>query len=121
MCGIAGLWSAPGVQPPHVDEIATMVRALHHRGPDGHGVHVDGPIGLGHARLSIIDLAGGAQPLANEDDTVWVVLNGEIFNYVELRAQLQRRGHCLRTQSDTEVLVHLYEEHGDDFVEHLNG
>lgn len=98
-----------------------MVRALHHRGPDGHGVHVDGPIGLGHARLSIIDLAGGAQPLANEDDTVWVVLNGEIFNYVELRAQLQRRGHCLRTQSDTEVLVHLYEEHGDDFVEHLNG
>jgi asparagine synthase (glutamine-hydrolysing) len=121
MCGIAGLWSAPGAERPRPDEIDAMVHALHHRGPDGHGAHLDGPIGLGHARLSIIDLAGGAQPLANEDDTVWVTFNGEIFNYIELRADLVRRGHRFRTQSDTEVLVHLYEEHGDAFVEHLNG
>jgi asparagine synthase (glutamine-hydrolysing) len=121
MCGIAGLWSAPGAAPPRADEIDAMVHALHHRGPDGRGTHLDGPIGLGHARLSIIDLAGGAQPLANEDDSIWVTFNGEIFNYVELRAELQRCGHRFRTQSDTEVLVHLYEEHGDAFVEHLNG
>ena len=98
-----------------------MVRALHHRGPDGHGALVEGPIGLGHARLSIIDLAGGAQPLGNEDGQIQVVFNGEIFNYLELRADLLARGHIFRTASDTEVLVHLYEEHGDDFVTHLNG
>ena len=92
-----------------------MVRALHHRGPDGHGALVEGPIGLGHARLSIIDLAGGAQPLGNEDGQIQVVFNGEIFNYLELRADLLARGHIFRTASDTEVLVHLYEEHGDDF------
>lgn len=121
MCGIAGLWSPAGAAPPRADEIDAMVRTLHHRGPDGQGVHVDGPVGLGHARLSIIDLAGGAQPLSNEDGHVWVTFNGEIFNYVELRAALLRQGHVFRTASDTEVLVHLYEEHGDRFVEHLNG
>lgn len=98
-----------------------MVAALRHRGPDGRGVRVDGPIGLGHARLAILDLEGGAQPLSNEDGTVWVVFNGEIFNYVELRSALLRQGHRFRTQSDTEVIVHLYEEHGDAFVDHLNG
>ncbi len=98
-----------------------MVAALHHRGPDGQGVRVDGAIGLGHARLSIIDLEGGAQPLHNEDRSIWAVFNGEIFNYIELRESLLRQGHDFHTQSDTEVLVHLYEQHGDDFVEHLNG
>ena len=98
-----------------------MVAALHHRGPDGQGSFVEGPVGLGHARLSIIDPAGGYQPMANEDSTIWVVFNGEIFNYVELRQQLLQQGHTFRTRSDTEVLVHLYEEHGDDFVVHLNG
>jgi len=121
MCGIAGLWSAPGAAPPRREEIETMVHALHHRGPDGQGVLVEGPIGLGHARLSIIDLAGGAQPMGNEDGRVQVVFNGEIFNYLELRERLLARGHVFRTASDTEVLVHLYEEHGDDFVSHLNG
>jgi len=121
MCGIAGLWSPPGVAPPRADEIEAMVGALAHRGPDGHGLHLDGPIGLGHARLSIIDLAGGAQPLCNEDGSVWVTFNGEIFNYLELRAELQRQGHVFRTSSDTEVLVHLYEQHGEAFVERLNG
>lgn len=97
------------------------MQTLHHRGPDGRGMRIDGPIGLGHTRLSIIDLQSGAQPLCNEDGNVWVVFNGEIFNYIELRATLLRHGHVFRTQSDTEVLVHLYEEHGDDFVDHLNG
>lgn len=98
-----------------------MVAALHHRGPDGHGLRIDGPVGLGHARLSIIDLEGGAQPLANEDERIWVSFNGEIFNYPELRTELIAQGHRFRTASDTEVLVHLYEQHGDDFVERLNG
>lgn len=98
-----------------------MIRQLHHRGPDGTGTLVQGPVGLAHARLSIIDLEGGAQPIRNEDGSVQVVFNGEIFNYVELRAELQQRGHRFYTHSDTEVIVHLYEEHGEDFVAHLNG
>lgn len=119
MCGIAGRlnWNAP------IDrsQLAAMIGRLRHRGPDGHGIHTEGPIGLAHSRLSIIDLAGGNQPLCNEDRTVWVTFNGEIFNYLELRAELLRRGHRFATQSDTEVLVHLYEEHGDALVDHLNG
>jgi asparagine synthase (glutamine-hydrolysing) len=121
MCGIAGLWSPPSATAPQPAQIDAMVAALHHRGPDGRGSRIDGAIGLGHARLSIIDLAGGAQPLANEDESIWVVFNGEIFNYLELREELLRQGHVFRTRSDTEVLVHLYEQHGDDFVLHLNG
>ncbi|MEO8523719.1 MAG: asparagine synthase (glutamine-hydrolyzing) [Caldimonas sp.] len=121
MCGIAGLYSLPRGQAPRPVELEAMMAALHHRGPDGRGTHVDGPIGLAHTRLSIIDLESGAQPLCNEDSSVWVVFNGEIFNYVELREELLRKGHAFRTHSDTEVLVHLYEEHGDDFVDHLNG
>lgn len=98
-----------------------MVQALHHRGPDGQGVWTDGAIGLGHARLAIIDLAGGAQPMGNEDGRIQVVFNGEIFNYLELREQLLKQGHQFSTASDTEVLVHLYEQHGDSFVDYLNG
>src|SRR2546423_13298894 len=112
MCGIAGLYAVSGA-PPRREELDTMVAALHHRGPDGRGTRIDGPVGLGHARLSIIDLAGGGQPLHNEDQSIWVVFNGEIFNYVELREVLVRQGHRFSTRSDTEVLVHLYEQHGD--------
>lgn len=121
MCGIAGILRLDGGRPPAQQELQAMIRALHHRGPDGSGVETHGDIGLAHARLSIIDLEGGAQPMANEDGAVRVVFNGEIFNYVELRAALLRRGHVFRSHSDTEVLVHLYEEHGDDFVHQLNG
>lgn len=121
MCGIAGLFSLPQAEPPRAQQLQAMVTALHHRGPDGQGMHIDGPIGLGHARLSIIDVEGGAQPMHNEDRSVWVVFNGEIFNYLELREDLLRRGHVFYTHSDTEVLVHLYEQHGDSFVDHLNG
>lgn len=98
-----------------------MIGALHHRGPDGSSVFTDGPVGLAHARLAIIDVATGAQPITNEDETVSVVFNGEIFNYVELRRQLEQRGHRFRTQSDTEVIVHLYEDFGNEFIHELNG
>ncbi len=98
-----------------------MIQTLHHRGPDGQGFYNDARCGLAHARLSIIDLSHGDQPMANEDRTVWTVFNGEIFNYIELRAALLKAGHTFRTQSDTEVIVHLYEEYGTRFVEHLNG
>ena len=98
-----------------------MIARLHHRGPDGTGILVDGAIGLAHTRLSIIDLAGGQQPIHNEDRTIQVVFNGEIFNYIELRRELIARGHQFYTQSDTEVIVHLFEEHGERFVDHLNG
>ncbi|MBI5720129.1 MAG: asparagine synthase (glutamine-hydrolyzing) [Burkholderiales bacterium] len=121
MCGIAGLLAFPGAAPPSRDELMGMIGTLRHRGPDGHGVWQQGPVGLAHARLSIIDLAGGTQPMANEDGQVQVTFNGEIFNHVELRERLVARGHVFRTASDTEVLVHLYEDHGPDFVEHLNG
>lgn len=98
-----------------------MIRALRHRGPDGYGFHVEDGVGLAHARLSIIDLATGDQPIHNERRDVWTVFNGEIFNYVELRRDLEAQGHRFYTQSDTEVIVHLYDRYGDEFVKHLNG
>jgi asparagine synthase (glutamine-hydrolysing) len=98
-----------------------MIGALRHRGPDGFGYFSDGPVGLAHARLAIIDLSTGDQPIHNETRDVWTVFNGEIFNYVELRAELEQRGHRFYTRSDTEVIVHLYEDFGDRFVEKLNG
>jgi len=120
MCGIAGFVSLEG---QHVDPavLARMTSTLTHRGPDGEGYLVDGPAALGHRRLSIIDLAGGAQPMANEDGSIWVTYNGEIYNEPALRRSLQERGHRFRSQSDTECLVHLYEEHGVEFARHLNG
>jgi asparagine synthase (glutamine-hydrolysing) len=125
MCGIAGFFSLLAHATPAPDaakaELQRMIARLHHRGPDGYGFHVDGPVGLAHARLSIIDLAGGDQPIHNEDKNVYVVFNGEAFNYVELRETLEAQGHRFYTHSDTEVIVHLYEQHGDKFVEHLNG
>ena len=98
-----------------------MIAAIGHRGPDGDGFHDEPGVGLGHARLSIIDLAGGAQPIWNEDRTIAIVYNGEVFNYPELRAQLIAQGHRFTTTTDTECLVHLYEQEGDAFVERLNG
>jgi len=120
MCGIAGWWSPDG-GPIDRASLVRMTRALAHRGPDGEGYLIEPGIGLGHRRLSIIDPAGGAQPIANEDESVHVVFNGEIFNYLELRDALEARGHVFTTRSDTETLVHLYEDHGPDFVEQLNG
>lgn len=120
MCGIAGIVSIAGARPAEA-ELRCMIAPLRHRGPDGVGFFRDMEAGLAHARLSIIDIAGGGQPIHNEDKSVWVVFNGEIFNYIELRRDLERRGHRFYTHSDTEVIVHLYEEFGEDFVSHLNG
>lgn len=119
VCGICGIAHLGGCVER--DLLDAMCTSLLHRGPDDHGLHVEGPIGLGATRLSIIDLEGGHQPLCNEDGSIWAVQNGEIYNYQELRADLLRRGHRLATHSDTEVLAHLYEEYGDDFVRHLHG
>ena len=120
MCGLTGIWH-PDERPADAVALRAMTRALVHRGPDDEGFHLEAGIGLGHRRLSIIDLATGQQPLCNEDGTIWVAFNGEIFNYVELRADLEARGHRFRTRSDTETLVHLYEEKGLDFAAELNG
>ncbi len=124
MCGISGIVSFDG-NPARLApaRLEAMGAALSHRGPDGTGSYVDLSTGIGlvHRRLSIIDLEGGRQPMANEDDSVHVAFNGEIFNYVELGRELSARGHRFRTRSDTEVLVHLYEDLGDDFVHRLNG
>ena len=120
MCGIAGIYRLDGA-PVERDLLRRMSSALAHRGPDGEGLYLDGSAGLGHRRLSIIDLAGGAQPIANEDRTVWVICNGEVYNFRELRADLLARGHRFATGSDSETIVHLYEERGEDCVRDLNG
>ena len=121
MCGIAGILALEGGRPPEEPELARMLAPLHHRGPDDRGTWREGPVGLAHARLSIIDPAGGHQPMASADGRTVVVFNGEVFNFVELRDELQAAGRRFRTRSDTEVILHLYELHGEDFVARLNG
>ena len=121
MCGICGLVSLDGATAPDPAVLAAMNETLLHRGPDSDGSVIDGPCGLAMRRLSIIDLAGGDQPIANEDGSIQVVQNGEIYNYRDLREELRGRGHSFSTHSDTEVLVHLYEERGPAFVEALRG
>ncbi len=120
MCGIAGKINLDG-RPVDPGLIGRMAGLLTHRGPDDGGAYVSGPVGLANRRLSIIDLDTGKQPIANEDGSVWVVLNGEIYNFVELRAVLEAQGHAFKTRTDTEVIVHLYEEHGVALLEHLRG
>lgn len=121
MCGIAGLWFRDPARVADRGQLTRMIGAIPHRGPDGTGFHIEPGVALGHARLSIIDLGGGAQPIHDGDENVWITYNGEIFNYIELRQELLARGHKFYTQSDTEVIVHAYVEYGDDFVRHLNG
>src|SRR6202790_4103763 len=120
MCGIAGMFNLDGA-PVAPESLGGMIRMLAHRGPDDTGFHVEHGVGLAHARLSIIDLAGGHQPMSNEDSSLWITFNGEIFNYLELREDLLRKGHKFATHSDTEVILHLYEEKGEDCVQYLNG
>jgi len=120
MCGICGILGLEG-RPADPILLKGMVSQLRHRGPDGRGMHRDGALGLGHARLSIIDVAGGYQPMSNRDGSLWITFNGEIFNYVELREELETRGHRFATKSDTEVILHLYQEHGKDCVQAMNG
>src|SRR5208282_2069865 len=121
MCGIAGelkFETGAQVDPALLRE---MCEAVAHRGPDDDGIYTQGCVGLGMRRLSIIDLQTGHQPISNEDDTVWIVFNGEIYNHAALREQLIARGHSFRTNCDTEAIVHLYEEYGCDCVQHLQG
>lgn len=119
MCGIAGYIDKNEKANELV--INRMLTRIQHRGPDECGIYLNGNVGFGSVRLSIIDIAGGQQPLPNEDLNLWIVFNGEIFNYIELRKELEEKGHRFRTHSDTEVLVHLYDEYGEDCLSKLNG
>src|SRR5688500_15591727 len=120
MCGICGI-SYPDHRTPERNLIEKMTSAIVHRGPDSDGFHSEPGIGLGVRRLAIIDVAGGDQPITNEDGSLWIVFNGESHNFPDLYADLVRRGHEFRTRSDTECILHLYEEYGDDCVKHLRG
>ena len=120
MCGIAGIIKTDGCVPDR-ERLGMMIAAIAHRGPDAQGIHCDGPAGLAHARLSIIDLEGGSQPMSIADGTFWITFNGEIFNYIELRDELIKKGHKFATRSDTEVILHLYQEEGEACVQRLNG
>lgn len=121
MCGICGIYNAQSKEPVSAELLAHMINSLSHRGPDDSGSYLDGSMGLGFARLSIIDLTGGHQPMSNETGDIWLVFNGEIWNYKELRKELIEKGHYFRTNSDTETIVHAYEEYGVNCVARLNG
>src|SRR5580658_9060587 len=112
MCGICGKLAFDGRETIAPELVKAMADTIHHRGPDDEGYYFSGPVGLGFRRLSIIDLKSGHQPVSNEDGTVQIIFNGEIYNYQELRAFLLSKGHIFKTQTDTEVIVHLYEELG---------
>jgi asparagine synthase (glutamine-hydrolysing) len=120
MCAICGIFDVSG-KPVQTVILDSMLRVQEHRGPDGSGTFIEGKIGLGHRRLSIIDLGGGAQPISNEDDSLQIVFNGEIYNFVELRKELEGLGHLFKTHSDTEVIIHAYEQWGIDSLKRLNG
>lgn len=121
MCGICGLYHFRTDQRAEPATVQGMARAIAHRGPDDEGFHFDGPLGLGFRRLSIIDLAGGHQPMSDAEETTWVVFNGEIYNFKELRRELESHGHVFRTRSDTEVIVHGYKQWGSGVLHRLNG
>lgn len=121
MCGICGQYNFAERVPVRRADVERMATSIAHRGPDDEGYYLSGPVGLGFRRLSIIDLAGGHQPMSDQEESVWVVFNGEIYNYPELRRELEGFGHRFRTSSDTEVIVHGYKQWGDDVFNHLNG
>lgn len=121
MCGIVGILNQQAQAPTEREVLLQMLAMIRHRGPDGQGIYRDARVGLGSARLSIIDLSGGDQPIGNEDSTLWIVFNGEIFNYLELRPELEKRGHRFSTNTDTEVILHLYEDFGPACLNSLNG
>jgi asparagine synthase (glutamine-hydrolysing) len=121
MCGICGVYEYETDNRADKHALLSMLQVVRHRGPDDDGIYLDRALAMGMRRLSIIDLSSGAQPISNEDGTVVVVFNGEIYNYLELRDRLRSRGHTLATASDTEVIVHLYEDLGEDCVRELRG
>jgi asparagine synthase (glutamine-hydrolysing) len=121
MCGLVGVLTLKAGPPVDTARLTAMRDSIRHRGPDGEGLVVTGPIGLGHRRLAIVDIEGGHQPMSNREGTVWIVFNGEIYNHAELRPGLEARGHKYKTRSDTETILHLYEEEGERCVERLTG
>ena len=121
MCGICGQIKIASDEPVDQETIRRMSQTMFHRGPDDEGYFFDRSLGLGFRRLSIIDLAGGHQPMSDAEESVWIVFNGEIYNYQELRAELEGRGHKFRTSSDTEVIIHGYKQWGTEVFNHLNG
>src|SRR6202046_5687822 len=121
MCGICGQYNFGSALPVKRSHLELMTRSIRHRGPDDEGYYIAGPLGFGFRRLSIIDLAGGHQPMSDQDESVWVVFNGEIYNFLELRRELEGYGHVFRTKSDTEVIVHGYKQWGDEVLNLLNG
>src|SRR4051812_24580129 len=121
MCGIAGFVSTDGLHEGAAAQAIAMRDVLAHRGPDEVGLHCDAYAALAHRRLSIVDLSTGQQPLSNENGTTWVIFNGEIYNHTQSRRELEARGHRYRTQSDTETIVHAYEQWGDNCVHHFRG
>ena len=121
MCGICGIYNFVSGEPAARDRLLAMTRTMVHRGPDDEGIYTSGSLGLGFRRLSIIDLTGGHQPMPDPEETVWVVFNGEIYNFPELRRELEGAGFTFRTNSDTEVIVHGYKRWGVDVLEKLNG
>ena len=121
MCGIAGYLNFGGTLPPSAALLRQMLAMIRHRGPDQFGIYVDEIVAMGNARLSIVDLASGQQPIATEDERFWIAYNGEIFNHLELRRELEESGHRFATNCDTEVLLHLYEQEGPNCLSRLNG
>jgi len=121
MCGICGQYNFGSPAPVQRREIEAMTRTITHRGPDDEGYFVDGPLGFGFRRLSIIDLSGGHQPMSDQEESVWVIFNGEIYNFHELKSELEGLGHTFRTKSDTEVIIHGYKQWGDEVLNRLNG
>ena len=121
MCGIAGIFHLRNHHDVSLESIKRMINVLRHRGPDESGIYLDDCVGLGHTRLSILDLSKGSQPIYNEDKTLWIIYNGEVFNYIELKDYLIKKGHHFYTNTDTEVILHLYEEYGSSCLDKLNG
>jgi len=121
MCGICGQYNFGDLAPIRRRDIEGMTKTIIHRGPDDEGYYIAGPLGFGFRRLSIIDLAGGHQPMSDQEEFVWVIFNGEIYNFLELRRELEGYGHVFRTKSDTEVIIHGYKQWGDEVLNRLNG
>ena len=121
MCGICGYVNAAAGGPASSELLARMCRTIAHRGPDDEGLHVEGPAALGNRRLSIIDVEGGHQPLSNEDGSLWIAYNGEAYNFAEVRDELLARGHAFTTRSDTETMVHAFEQWGPEFLNRFRG
>ena len=121
MCGICGIYNLKSGKVVDRESLLKMNHAIKHRGPDDAGIYIDGSLGIAHRRLSIIDLASGHQPMSNEDETIWIIFNGEIYNHESLRFSLEKQGHTYKTRCDTESIIHIYEEKGLKCLEEMEG